>query len=735
MARLEWEKSDGGVALTVRDPLRNWEALSEGGDTVRFARAGAGTWTAFVAFAQDREREARFEAFLAENSVPRDRIKALRDALRNRPKLEVGATRSTKTVRLSPDDPVGGEILFASGARWFESENTWKIPKPLRDAASAAFDAYGRRSSAPPASFPYPTEAVLTRYPTLKPHQHDLARYVWELRGQGRHGLLVADRMGVGKTGGSLLAGLNLVDSGLAERVVCVVPASLIVKGDNWRGDVKKLFGIDARFPGLADSKRRASDPEPEDSPVAIYSYHSLAKPDVLAAALRDARGGVVIFDEAHAFCAHWETSHYKHCLLLSQTADFSIVLTGTPVQKDLKEFWTEMQLADPALLPRREFLSHYTETKTRTLTVTRKNGVSRYGEVGKIEKEEIVVTRPDELVERLSELTVCRSLSDVVSNPEIENTPVRPDLTVRRRTMKLGLSRANCAESRATRLIYDTYRDWISKNMPEALAQMSDFLPQTASARGMDPDDAGKLPFEEQMAEMIGRLVRAADDPARLLRAEDDTSKGWLVAERLAELKLVAPDYVPQKARAVAKYLASPEGSGKYLVFCQFVDTTQTLKDYFDSQGIKSFAVVGGTSQPQRAKIRTAFERDPEARALICTDVLGTGMNFGFADGVIHYSRPWNDSLKQQRETRITRLDSKGEKTLLTVGSDLYIDNRKEFLNVRKNALLDKVLAAARVNTERLAMEIREADVRRAAEREDRAERTAEKETETPCR
>ena len=79
--------------------------------------------------------------------------------------------------------------------------------------------------------------------------------------------------------------------------------------------------------------------------------------------------------------------------------------------------------------------------------------------------------------------------------------------------------------------------------------------------------------------------------------------------------------------------------------------------------------------------------------------------------------------------------MDSKGEKTLLTVGSDLYIDNRKEFLNVKKNQLLDKVLTAARVNTERLAMEIREADARRAAEREDRTEQTAEKETETPCR
>lgn len=122
MARLEWTKNGDGIALTVRDPLRNWEALSEGDETVRFSGAGAGKWTAFVSFAQDREHAARFETFLAENGIPRDRIEALRDVLRERPKLEMGATRSTRTVRLSPDDPVGGEILFASGARWFKSE-------------------------------------------------------------------------------------------------------------------------------------------------------------------------------------------------------------------------------------------------------------------------------------------------------------------------------------------------------------------------------------------------------------------------------------------------------------------------------------------------------------------------------------------------------------------------------------------------------------------------------------
>jgi SNF2 family DNA or RNA helicase len=58
----------------------------------------------------------------------------------------------------------------------------------------------------------------------------------------------------------------------------------------------------------------------------------------------KDVAWGIVVYDEAHEYLKNRKTEIYQHALKISKV-EVCFMLTGTPVQNDLEEFWSLMNV------------------------------------------------------------------------------------------------------------------------------------------------------------------------------------------------------------------------------------------------------------------------------------------------------------------------------------------------------------------------------------------------------
>ena len=150
--------------------------------------------------------------------------------------------------------------------------------------------------------------------------------------------VLIADEVGLGKT---IQAGLLLSElraRGAADRMLVLSPAGL---REQWAGELKDRFGIDAVVMDTREGRRRAAllpvglDPW-STTPVAIASIDYVKRPEVLAA-VRACRWDVVVVDEAHGAAASGD--RHDAAVALCRLAAYVILLTATPHNGDERAF------------------------------------------------------------------------------------------------------------------------------------------------------------------------------------------------------------------------------------------------------------------------------------------------------------------------------------------------------------------------------------------------------------
>ena len=723
-----------GGRIVVQDPYTDWEMATSDFDSHAFHREDNGTFYALFDTAPDETERRRWRELFNSIGVDTNVCAKFEKFWDTIPEVsssinKVTASRNTDTPQVSYGDKSRSEpalkvkaaqrhavingLMKAVGASWFSREHQWRVPRLLRDKVQLVLSAFGSRLSDPWKLPVFNDSSLLEKFPFVRRHQLDCAHIVWDSFRSGRHGLLVTDEMGTGKTISSLLAALQFCKAGYADRVVCVVPSSLIEKEENWCGDLERLFGISPKRPGLPASKRRKKDPDPEESLVSIYSYPSLRNPDILSAAIADARDAIVIFDELHT-CVNDEKQLYRNAFMVSQAGRYSIGLSGTPVKNDMQELWPLVHILDPEVLPYKEFMDNYADFEEKDIYVSHRNSYDRMGEPGLMTVRRRIVPEPEKLLERLSPILLRRDREEVLSSDG--------RLTFSKSILKISME--GSPELAVTNAIGTMYKQWLGRYMPEPgqeknlfdwtqLDKIPLYIEGEDEGRLDTPEDKKgekksnkkmdreNLPLDKQMGEMGARLVLANDDPGKLLFAPPDSPRGDVLTEKLNEQNLVTRYYVPRKARVLQKFLEEPQRKDKkYVVFCAHVATAESLTRYFTRVGIESVCISGQVTGKKRTDSRNAFKDDPKVRLLICTDVLGNGVNLGFADGVVHYSLPWTSAAKDQRDSRVLRLDSEGHKEIVTLLSDLYIDRRKAMIQKTKNNLLESVIQKARENT-----------------------------------
>nr|XP_046188383.1 DNA repair and recombination protein RAD54B-like isoform X2 [Oncorhynchus gorbuscha] len=158
----------------------------------------------------------------------------------------------------------------------------------------------------------------------LRPHQRDGLLFLYEcvmgMRATCRYGAILADEMGLGKTLQSVALTWTLLKQGpyggkpVAKLVLVVAPGSLV---QNWGAEFKKWLGRER---------------------INVYTVNQVQKLEF----------GLVICDEGHRL----KNSSIKTSSALSGlSCTRRVILTGTPVQNDLQEFYSIIEFVNPGIL------------------------------------------------------------------------------------------------------------------------------------------------------------------------------------------------------------------------------------------------------------------------------------------------------------------------------------------------------------------------------------------------
>ncbi|KAK7172926.1 hypothetical protein R3I93_002905 [Phoxinus phoxinus] len=182
-------------------------------------------------------------------------------------------------------------------------------------------------------------------YDKLYDHQKEGVAFLYSLHRDGRKGGILADDMGLGKTIQVISFLSGLYDAELANHTLLVMPTSLI---KNWvREFAKWTPGMRVKeFHGTSKAERnRNLERIQRKGGVIITTYQMLINNYEHLASYdqREFKWDYVILDEAHKIkTSSTKTAKSAHAI----PARHRVLLTGTPVQNNLREMWALFDFA-----------------------------------------------------------------------------------------------------------------------------------------------------------------------------------------------------------------------------------------------------------------------------------------------------------------------------------------------------------------------------------------------------
>lgn len=190
----------------------------------------------------------------------------------------------------------------------------------------------------------------------LRPHQREGVQFLYEcvmgLRPFNGEGAILADDMGLGKTLQTiallwtLLKQNPIYENGpVVKKALIVCPVTLI---NNWRKEFKKWLGNERIGVFVYDDKRkRITDfTMGKAYNVMIVGYEKLRT--LQENLTRGAGVDIIIADEGHRLKTLQNKSGQA---IQSLNANKRVILSGTPIQNDLREFFAAVELVNPGVL------------------------------------------------------------------------------------------------------------------------------------------------------------------------------------------------------------------------------------------------------------------------------------------------------------------------------------------------------------------------------------------------
>ncbi|XP_060068607.1 DNA repair and recombination protein RAD54B-like [Ylistrum balloti] len=187
----------------------------------------------------------------------------------------------------------------------------------------------------------------------LRPHQREGVIFLYEcimgFRDFGGQGAILADDMGLGKTLQCIALIWTLLKQGpyggrpVMKKALIITPGSLV---KNWQKEIKKWLGNERLSVYAVSTDQRVEDfMNTAIYPVLIISYEMFVRAYEM---IQKLRFDLIICDEGHRLK---NTAIKTTSLIMSLPTRKRVVLTGTPIQNDLQEFYSIVEFCNPGIL------------------------------------------------------------------------------------------------------------------------------------------------------------------------------------------------------------------------------------------------------------------------------------------------------------------------------------------------------------------------------------------------
>ncbi|KAK1766565.1 P-loop containing nucleoside triphosphate hydrolase protein [Phialemonium atrogriseum] len=208
----------------------------------------------------------------------------------------------------------------------------------------------------------------------LRPHQIEGVKFMYRcvtgMIDERANGCIMADEMGLGKTLQCITLLWTLLkqspDAGKStiQKAIVACPSSLV---RNWANELTKWLGADAVTPFAIDGKVPKEELTRQLRQWAIASGRSVTRPVIIVSyeslrlnvdELKNTPIGLMLCDEGHRL-KNGDSQTFS--ALNSLNVSRRVILSGTPIQNDLSEYFALISFANPDLLGTRlEFRKRY---------------------------------------------------------------------------------------------------------------------------------------------------------------------------------------------------------------------------------------------------------------------------------------------------------------------------------------------------------------------------------------
>jgi ATP-dependent helicase HepA len=415
--------------------------------------------------------------------------------------------------------------------------------------------------------------------------------------------VLLADEVGLGKT---IEAGLIIhqqLSTGRADRVLIVVPETLI---HQWLVEMLRRFNL--QF-SVFDEERCEALEESNDNPfdssqlILLSSEFLCQRPKRLQQA-KDCEWDLLVVDEAHHLI--WEPDQetpagqsYRCVEQLSKSSQGLLLLTATPEQLGVASHFARLRLLDP----------------------------DRYYDFEKYCTEESGYQHCNELVTALhrDDLVACLTIdSQLVGDLRIYlGSKVDDLISAQKNSEKFELLLAECVQHLLDH--HGTGRV-LFRNTRNAI---SDFPKRVLHAHRLNAPE-NYIPTDQNLDQQLHPELVHGDN-----WCDRDPRVAWI------------PQWLKENRQE------------KAVLICRELSTCQLLEEYLRyKKGVRSAAFHQELSLIERDRAAAYFADDIDgAQLLICSEIGSEGRNFQFAHHLILFDLPFNPDLLEQRIGRLARI------------------------------------------------------------------------------
>ncbi|KAJ6740932.1 hypothetical protein OIU79_000950 [Salix purpurea] len=472
----------------------------------------------------------------------------------------------------------------------------------------------------------------------LYSHQREGLRWLWSLHCKGKGGIL-GDDMGLGKTMQicSFLAGL--FQSKLIKRVLVVAPKTLLT---HWIKELS-VVGLSGKTREYFGTSLKARDYELQyilqDKGILLTTY------DIVRNNSKSLRGDRYFLDEESEDSYIWDymildeghliknPSTQRAKSLLEIPSAHCIVISGTPIQNNLKELWALFNFCCPGLLGDNKWFKQTYEHPI--LRGNEKNASDREKRIGS--------TVAKELRERIQPYFLRRMKNEVFKEDDAT-------------TAKLSRKNEIIVWLRLTACQRQLYEAFLRSEIVLSAFDGSPLAALTILKKICDHP----LLLTKRAAEDLLEGMESMLNPEDAAVAEKLAMHVADVAERTDFQE--KHDNISCKISFVLSLLNNliPEGHN-VLIFSQTRKMLNLIQESLVSNGYEFIRIDGTTKATDRAKIVNDFQEGNGAPIFLLTSqVGGLGLTLTKADRVIVVDPAWNPSTDNQSVDRAYRIGQK---------------------------------------------------------------------------